>query len=160
LRRHVAELPPTVEPARHGPFSECDTEIIARLSATSEDAALAFFWMMNAKVDDRLGLLFVLGQVVINRPASWDRAVVRRDHLAAWADHASLPACYGCGSHEKVYLHHIIGVQHGGSNGRRNQVALCFRCHQYLHPWLTDQRTASSDFESLASIFGRARLPK
>jgi hypothetical protein len=32
----------------------------------------------------------------------------------------------------------VIEVHHGGSNSPRNQVNLCFRCHQRLHPWLSD----------------------
>jgi hypothetical protein len=53
----------------------------------------------------------------------------------------------------------VIEVQHGGSNVARNQVALCFPCHKYLHPWLTNASGARRrrDFESLASIADRCK---
>jgi len=157
-RRQVEQASHGVEPERHGPFGELETEIITRLSALSEDAAVAYFWTLVQWTDDRLGLLLVLGHVVIERPASWDQTAVRRDHLSAWAGHSSVPPCFACASLEPVYLHHVIEVQHGGSNGRRNQVPLCFRCHQYLHPWLKTPRVSSrSGFESLASIAGIRR---
>lgn len=160
MRRHLAEQTrPSDEPARHGPFEEWATQVIARLSATSEEAALAFFWMMNGQVDDRLGLLLVLGEVVIERPANWDRATVRREHLSAWASQAEVPRCFSCASHDQVYLHHIIEVQHGGSNARRNQVPLCFRCHQYLHPWLTEPVRSTWGLESIGAVIDRWRTP-
>lgn len=32
--------------------------------------------------------------------------------------------------------HHIVQVQHGGSNTPRNFIALCPGCHRGVHPWL------------------------
>lgn len=32
--------------------------------------------------------------------------------------------------------HHIIQVQHGGRNDKRNVVPICKDCHCKIHPWL------------------------
>jgi len=32
--------------------------------------------------------------------------------------------------------HHIVQLQHGGKNIKRNQVNLCVDCHKLVHPWM------------------------
>lgn len=32
--------------------------------------------------------------------------------------------------------HHIIQLQNGGLNSKRNIVSLCYKCHSDIHPWL------------------------
>ncbi len=44
--------------------------------------------------------------------------------------------CFGC-SHPGFNRHHIIQLQNGGINSRRNLVILCDDCHAEIHPWLT-----------------------
>ena len=43
--------------------------------------------------------------------------------------------CWCCGSKAEC-RHHIIQLQHGGLNSRKNLVSLCFTCHAEIHPWL------------------------
>lgn len=43
--------------------------------------------------------------------------------------------CFVCGSKPDV-RHHIIQLQNGGINSKRNLVSLCNRCHAEIHPHL------------------------
>lgn len=43
--------------------------------------------------------------------------------------------CFGCGGEANV-RHHIIQLQYGGVNSKRNIVSLCWGCHAAIHPWL------------------------
>ncbi len=43
--------------------------------------------------------------------------------------------CFCCGS-PATARHHIIQIQNGGMNCRRNLVSLCDGCHAEIHPWL------------------------
>lgn len=44
--------------------------------------------------------------------------------------------CFVCGTAAKS-RHHIIQLQNGGINSRKNVVSLCDPCHAEIHPWLT-----------------------
>ena len=44
--------------------------------------------------------------------------------------------CKVCKENDSYVRHHIIQLQHGGNNGRKNQIALCKNCHNAIHPWL------------------------
>lgn len=43
--------------------------------------------------------------------------------------------CFVCGC-PGFNRHHLIQLQHGGINSRRNLVILCDPCHAEVHPWL------------------------
>lgn len=43
--------------------------------------------------------------------------------------------CWACGS-KATARHHIIQLQNGGINSRKNIVSLCEECHAAVHPWL------------------------
>jgi hypothetical protein len=123
-----------------------------------EAYALEWFWLMARYWPDRLGLLLLMTHVVIERPADWDFAAVRRDHENGITEppgvRISRELCFACYSGSFLYLHHIIEVQNGGSNWHRNKVAVCFGCHKYLHPWLTAEppRRRTGGFQSAAEI--------
>ncbi len=134
-------------------------DLIVRLSALSEESVLAYFWLMlrNDAVD-RLELLSQLSQVVIQRPLTWDRRAIRREH----EQQGGIPLradvrCFGCLTTERRrYYHHVVEVQHGGSNNSRNIVPLCFRCHHHLHPWLIELNLPTDGFEPTRRIMPRA----
>lgn len=107
------------------------------LSSWSEDRILAYFWTMVREGVDRLELLQQLATVAVRRPPSWDRRAIR-----AVADHGIYPQMcfYCCTGDRNLYWHHVIEVQHGGSNDRLNLVAICLRCHATVHPWLDGTR--------------------
>lgn len=43
--------------------------------------------------------------------------------------------CLVCGVHAEL-LHHVIQIQNGGHNHRKNLAPLCNDCHAEIHPWL------------------------
>lgn len=44
--------------------------------------------------------------------------------------------CFCCGNSTEA-RHHIIQLQNGGLNSRKNLVSLCDLCHAEIHPWLS-----------------------
>lgn len=123
---------------------ESDREVAELL----EVYVLNLFWALAAKTTDRLGLLRVFTRVQIARDDAWDPQAVRRDHeasvRASTATISKRAGCFACGDEQAtLYAHHIIEIQHGGSNAVRNQAPICFECHRYLHPWLTEDPSAS-----------------
>lgn len=118
--------------------------------AISEEDAIAEFWRAAGSPEtDRLSLLKAYAELAIVRPAHWDYLAVR-----AHAHEHSLIAekCFACWNNDRGYhWHHVIQIQHGGSNYVRNRVPLCTPCHAEIHPWLTNTpsryRTAGSWFQ-------------
>lgn len=43
--------------------------------------------------------------------------------------------CFVCNA-KATLRHHLIQLQHGGDNSRRNLISLCKSCHAEIHPWL------------------------
>lgn len=43
--------------------------------------------------------------------------------------------CFACGDPAE-HRHHIILLNHGGDNSKRNVVSLCAHCHAEIHPWM------------------------
>jgi hypothetical protein len=137
---------------------EMDMDIVRRLSALDESHVLAYFWVIAEKATDRLDVLLHLSHVVIVRPPAWDREAIRRAHEHGGGAGLDRSMCFACGEmHRPLYFHHVIEVQNGGSNAARNQVPLCFACHQFLHPWLKDEPAPDKvdGLESLGSIINR-----
>ena len=56
-----------------------------------------------------------------------------------WKRHSlrSHPFCFICRCPAEV-RHHIIQIQNGGINAKRNIVSLCRACHIKIHPWIKD----------------------
>lgn len=87
----------------------------------------------DAHQDRRLALLKRLASVVIPRDATWDYAAIR----VADPPHDLEHGCFVCRSRDwRLYRHHVIQLQHGGSNSVRNVVSLCHAHHRAVHPWL------------------------
>lgn len=139
-----------------------DPAVVARLSALQEERILDYFWLMvRGEAVDRLGLLLQITPVVVQRPAEWSYAAIRREHESyrpAFGVKLDRKRCFACDAgHRTLYFHHIIEVHHGGSNTLRNQVPLCFACHQFLHPWLKDpDPVVGTALEVVAAIAPRA----
>lgn len=106
--------------------------------AVTEHEALAEFWRAAGRDDaDRLALLRTFAEIAIVRGPDWDPARIRahaKDHRL------SSDRCFVCRSNELADWHHVIQIQHGGSNYLRNRVALCRTCHAAVHPWLSSSR--------------------
>lgn len=50
--------------------------------------------------------------------------------------------CFACIRERMRLWHHVIQIQHGGSNRPLNRVAICEECHMKIHPWLKANETA------------------
>lgn len=130
-------------------------------SARAEQRALNAFWAA-ARTERRLELLMEYTFITIRRQDGWDAKALRAEHTAT--NHGGTVSldrkqCFACQAVGQLYRHHVIELQHGGSNSIRNQVPLCFECHKFLHPWLTDADRAPSDavsgFESVGQMISR-----
>lgn len=51
--------------------------------------------------------------------------------------------CFVCGNPAHV-RHHIVQLQNGGINSKKNLVSLCNPCHEQIHPWLSKTRHGES----------------
>jgi 5-methylcytosine-specific restriction endonuclease McrA len=114
-----------------------------RVTTLSERHALDCFWDAIRGHADKLHMLREMARVEVLRPDEWDRL-----HVRATADATTsmlfAHECFCCGGQSRTYVwHHVIQIQHGGSNAAGNFVALCFGCHSDVHPWLVPQPNAS-----------------
>lgn len=136
--------------------------------AITEAMVLDEFWGAVRHVDaatavhpqrgvDRLVLLRVFAEIAIVRDAEWDVAAIR-----AHAHDPRLRAdrCFVCYAPARaVDWHHLIQVQHGGSNTARNRIALCAPCHASVHPWLPAvPRTGEGSWSSPVDVMRRYGL--
>lgn len=141
--------------ARRLPEREADPTPAARETfPITESELLDRFY--RAAQNDRLSALKSFAELAVLREASWDPAAIRREHEAF---HASMSGqlCFGCltGSRPLAW-HHVIQIQHGGSNTPRNRIPLCGPCHSAVHPWLPAQtRTVNGNWARLGDIADR-----
>lgn len=135
-------------------------EVLAAAGFADEASMLIEFWREVHAGADRRELLQHMTHVSIARPPEWDRAAIRHEHETSVARvglNGLTRACFACLTMDRrVYVHHVIEIQHGGSNHPRNRVSLCFRCHHDLHPWLVEPADRHQGWESLADIGRRA----
>lgn len=99
-------------------------------------ALLREFWTRIERGDDKLATLVVWADLRPARRTVRCQYAVRREH-----NHQRLTAtwkgkpCFVC-SELASQEHHIIQVQHGGTNRRDNKVRVCTSCHGKIHPFL------------------------
>lgn len=124
----------------------------------TEEQALAMFYRdINAEGVDRLLVLRTYAEIAIERDADWNPADVRAQWDATrHAVSARLCAqnCFGCLSGDRALSwHHIIQIQHGGTNTVRNLTSLCDHCHRVIHPWMpAEVRRPSHGFTALGDL--------
>lgn len=107
------------------------------VSQWPEEKILAYFRTMVREDADRLALLAQLAAVAVRRPDDWSPEAVREEHDATKYRGYSSDKCFCCRTGDRrLYWHHVIAIQHGGSNVWDNKVAICLRCHGTIHPWL------------------------
>ena len=122
----------------------------------TEIQAVNEFWYQSRKDGaDKLALLRAFAEIAIIRSIDWNPQKIREE-----ADTLRLhgTACFGCWKDATV-LHHVIQIQHGGSNYVRNRVALCEACHGSVHPWLKASRRGRGEWTSIGGWFGSSQLP-
>ena len=92
------------------------------------------FWK-SAQTENRLKLLKKYAVISVCNSESW---TVRRSQFKE-NKLVKAKSCFVC--NQKPYeRHHIIQLQNGGTNEKRNIVALCTLCHDNIHPWLKELR--------------------
>lgn len=113
----------------------------------TESELLEEFWRAQGDLAiDRLQLLRLYAMVVVSRPAEWDARAVRAEfhRLYPRPSHQGTLGCFSCFARgRRLHRHHVVQIQHGGSNDRRNLVSVCdtatgrgASCHQTLHLWM------------------------
>lgn len=123
----------------------------------TEEAALDEFWRAACRDGaERISLLRAFAEVAIVRPSGWDTGRIR----AAAGDHRlHATECFGCrGPRGTASWHHVIQIQHGGSNYLRNRVSLCAGCHANVHPWLKGQPVKLRGWTSLGDCSDQFQL--
>jgi hypothetical protein len=115
---------------------------VASVTSMAEQQVLDYFYTMAREPDvDRIELLKQLADVALSRPSDWDYTAVRQA-LAGVRTELTGERCFACFTEaRRVYWHHIIQVQNGGSNHPRNLTTICARCHRAVHPWLPEPDT-------------------
>lgn len=131
------------------------TEVVS--TTWPEVAVLDAFWDRVRADMDRLDLLMEMASIRLERPSDWDERSIRQA-MAGVRMTLTADGCFACRSRDRwLYWHHVIQVQHGGSNYPRNLVALCHRCHRVVHPWLPEPTSLENRFgwTSLKDLAGR-----
>lgn len=139
--------PPPLTPKEWAAFAATMRSVLARSASAvpanvrtiavetllvSEHAALDRFYLEAA--EDRPGALRRFAEIAIERDANWNREEVR---ATSQQHNLRAHACFACRAGGRpIAWHHVIQIQHGGSNLLRNRVALCEPCHADVHPWL------------------------
>jgi len=117
----------------------------------SEPEVLARFY--RAAETDRLQALKDFAELAILRDAEWDPEAIRAAHEATRPS-MSGQRCFACLSGSRpMDWHHVIQIQHGGSNAARNRLPLCAVCHAVVHPWLP-ARTTTDGWTRVGDIGG------
>ena len=97
------------------------------------------FWSEASVVetfDERLGLLLRFAQYRRHEMPRGHRHRMRTgwNHSQERKLEKDL-VCFVCWRLPQCW-HHVIQLQHGGTNTQGNRVALCHKCHRRIHPWM------------------------
>lgn len=115
-----------------------------------QDALDCLYRLARNRAVCRTDLLRTFTDVRLARPSDWDRRAVRAELemlKPQWKGNQpkrgvltlSADVCWCCGTGERrLYWHHVITVQNGGSSHPRNVVAICHACHRTVHPHLPE----------------------
>lgn len=154
----IAELIANLQGSKPSAPSSDVPEVTAdEILPISEDAALQVFWNSVCPVDaaERVAVLRTFAEVAIERPAGWDPKAIRAE--ADQQQHRRGAVCLACRHADRpIDWHHVIQIQHGGSNTVRNRVPLCEICHARVHPWLPapDPGTRRGGFVKAIALAG------
>jgi hypothetical protein len=119
----------------------------------AETDVLTLFWQA-AQTSDRLLLLQTFAEFALVREPGWHPQMERA------TPHGGVlfgSRCFACGADGGgLQDHHVIQLQHGGSNTARNHVLICRRCHAAIHPWLADSSSRRLPGWSAVSTMAQA----
>lgn len=103
-----------------------------------EADVLTAFWAVCRHDDaDRLELVRQLSTVTVRTAPDWSPKRVRAEFKERPYPAAGCFTCYR--RDRRLAWHHLVTIDHGGSNGIWNLVALCHTCHRRIHPWLEQE---------------------
>lgn len=88
---------------------------------------------------ERLGKLQEYSQIVLGSLVATDKNREAFNQIKHTLHRANAPInkkCFVCLGPAHC-RHHIIQLQHGGMNHKKNVVSLCNDCHAEVHPWLS-----------------------
>lgn len=103
----------------------------------TEKQVLDYFWASCRDGADRPAILLQLSVIAVPTAPGWSAAAVRSAFVSR---RHTFDGCFTCFRRDRrVAWHHIIAIEHGGSNDIWNQVEICHVCHKRIHPWLEDE---------------------
>jgi hypothetical protein len=112
---------------------KAQNELIERFHKWYTDNPNAFY---NRR--EKLEALKYLSTVVYKRKMSNPKARGiwnKKKDRESFKPHVDARKCFICLERSQI-RHHMIQLQHGGTNSYRNITTLCHRCHADIHPWL------------------------
>lgn len=111
--------------------------------------ALRRFWARVLAGERRLTLLREFAAVKIAGAYLSPLVVRRRFMRSSVARFDELTLCWSCTVMPASDRHHVIQVQHGGTNIKENVVPVCTICHGLIHPWMEVEEVAPETYRAL-----------
>lgn len=95
------------------------------------------FWSRVRSGEQRLGLLREYAAIVVGSQTAETKQKRRGRFARSHRRGNEAGECWCCASHADFReRHHVIQIQHGGTNRPDNIVSVCRDCHRAVHPWL------------------------
>lgn len=110
-----------------------EVQVSYKVTHTIKATAMSMFWSRFRSlktIEGKLALLRAMAEIKIGNPVPYQ---VRRRHRTSWKRRKW--NCQVCGN-KACHIHHIIQVQNGGRNKKKNLIELCEFCHASIHPWM------------------------
>lgn len=98
-------------------------------------------FMKRCRRHRRIELLRAFADKVIANGKVAPCVVRGRYHGLVYARNGETGLCVVCRA-VTLMQHHVIQIQHGGLNWKRNRVWICGPCHAEIHPWLKEAEGA------------------
>lgn len=86
--------------------------------------------------EDRINLLKKWAGIRVRRRGMRTLADLRAASNRMKPPRDSVGQCWACQRKRQLFKHHIIQLQHGGTNWHLNIVKICDECHCLIHPWM------------------------
>lgn len=108
------------------------------MATVSLTSVLQEFWAAIRAGESPLTLLQNTADTRLTRRPARSPHAVRREHNAhrLSAPYKARP-CFVC-SERATQEHHIVQIQHGGTNRAENKVWVCTPCHRQIHPQMAE----------------------
>ena len=101
-------------------------------------------WTITLSADERLLRLWDASRIHLQ---GFSGKSLRKRRKKFWKIRSKLlrlseTECSICGA-KATARHHVIQLQHGGPNIPENICGLCDACHENIHPWMKERKTAN-----------------